>query len=97
MNHRCRARIAGLSVLCVAGMGGSFIANPASAAPSGSGTPSAPTTSCNGDKNVEIFNFNDFHGRIATGANLFTPVTATTSVARPSSPAPSMTSRPSPC
>ena len=74
MNHRCRARIAGLSVLCVAGMGGSFIANPASAAPSGSGTPSAPATSCNGDKNVEIFNFNDFHGRIATGANLFTPV-----------------------
>lgn len=74
MNHRCRARIAGLSVLCVAGMGGSFIANPASAAPSGSGAPSAPATSCNGDKNVEIFNVNDFHGRIATGANLFTPV-----------------------
>ena len=59
MNHRCRARIAGLSVLCVAGMGGSFIANPASAAPDGSGAPSAPATSCNGDKNVEIFNVND--------------------------------------
>lgn len=72
MNHRRRARIAGLSVLCMAA--GSFVAKPAFAAPSTSGTPSAPVASCNGDKNVDIFNFNDFHGRIATGANLFTPV-----------------------
>jgi len=53
---------------------GSFVAKPAFAAPSTSGTSSAPVASCNGDKNVDIFNFNDFHGRIATGANLFTPV-----------------------
>ena len=72
MNHRRRARIIGLSVLCMAA--GSFVAKPAFAAPSTSGTPSAPVASCNGDKNVDIFNFNDFHGRIATGANLFTPV-----------------------
>ena len=72
MNHRRRARIAGLSVLCMAA--GSFVAKPAFAAPSTSGTSSAPVASCNGDKNVDIFNFNDFHGRIATGANLFTPV-----------------------
>ncbi|WP_288718346.1 hypothetical protein, partial [uncultured Cutibacterium sp.] len=68
MNHRRRARIAGLTVLCVAG--GSFGGNPAFAAPSASGNPSAPAASCNGDKNVDIFNFNDFHGRIATGASL---------------------------
>lgn len=72
MNHRRRARIIGLSVLCMAA--GSFVAKPAFAAPSTSGTSSAPVASCNGDKNVDIFNFNDFHGRIATGANLFTPV-----------------------
>ena len=72
MNHRRRARITGLSVLCMAA--GSFVAKPAFAAPSTSGTSSAPVASCNGDKNVDIFNFNDFHGRIATGANLFTPV-----------------------
>ena len=68
MNHRRRARIIGLSVLCMAA--GSFVAKPAFAAPSTSGTPSAPVASCNGDKNVDIFNFNDFHGRIATGASL---------------------------
>ncbi|MEH0340131.1 bifunctional metallophosphatase/5'-nucleotidase [Cutibacterium namnetense] len=69
MNHRRKARIAGLSVLCIAA--GSFVTNPAFAAPSTSGTRAA---SCNGDKNIDVFNFNDFHGRIATGANLFTPV-----------------------
>ncbi|EGR92662.1 bifunctional metallophosphatase/5'-nucleotidase [Cutibacterium namnetense] len=69
MNHRRKARIAGLSVLCIAA--GSFVTNPAFAAPSTSGTRAA---SCNGDKNIDVFNFNDFHGRIATGTNLFTPV-----------------------
>ena len=62
MNHRRRARIIGLSVLCMAA--GSFVAKPDFAAPSTSGTSSAPVASCNGDKNVDIFNFNDFHGRI---------------------------------
>ena len=69
MNHRRKARIVGLSVLCIAA--GSFVTNPAFAAPSTSGTRAA---SCNGDKNIDVFNFNDFHGRIATGTNLFTPV-----------------------
>ncbi|MSS46327.1 bifunctional metallophosphatase/5'-nucleotidase [Cutibacterium sp. WCA-380-WT-3A] len=72
MNHRRRAHIAGVSVLCVTV--GSFAVNPAIAAPSTSDTPSPAAASCNGDKNVDIFNFNDFHGRIATGANLFSPV-----------------------
>ncbi|PZQ76161.1 MAG: bifunctional metallophosphatase/5'-nucleotidase, partial [Cutibacterium acnes] len=47
MNHRRRARIIGLSVLCMAA--GSFVAKPAFAAPSTSGTSSAPVASCNGD------------------------------------------------
>lgn len=73
MNSRRRSCIAGISAMCLAVTGGGFAAGTASAAP----TPSASnraSAGCNADRNVDIFSFNDFHGRIGNGAKLFTPV-----------------------
>lgn len=68
MTHARKWRRTGLSMLCAAGMAGSMTV----AAPLADAAPSP--ADCTADSTVQIFNFNDFHGRIGQAAKLFTPV-----------------------
>lgn len=76
MTHHPWRRTA-LSAMCVAGMT-CAMAPIGHAAPDTTPTPSGMTTTaagaCTPDTKVDVFNFNDFHGRIGNAAKLFTPV-----------------------